>query len=96
MKFYDYVRTIQLDLSFGDDEVLAVFFDADIDHDGERIIINTDTWTVKNSSGNDITLNQPDTLKVEAYLETLAGSIIGEWEQSMAEWHAEGRYHGRF
>ena len=93
-KFYDYVRAIQLDLSIGDDTVLAVHFDADMDHEDERILIDCDGWFVKNDSGHTVTLNAEDVLKVEAALEGLAGSIFSEWRQSMAEWHAEGQYHG--
>lgn len=96
MKSYEFLRTIQLDLSYGDDVVLAVQFDADIDHDSESIAIDCDGWRVKNDSGHIIFLNAGDVLKVEAALEALAPSIIAESNQSMAEWRAEGRYHGRF
>lgn len=94
-KFYDYVRTVQLDLSFDDDVQLTVHFDADMDHEDERLLIDCDGWRVLRD-GQDIKLEQADVLKVEAALEGLAGSIFSEWRQSMAEWHAEGRYHGRF
>lgn len=94
-KFYDYVRTIQLDLSIGDDTTITVHFDADMDHEDERLLIVCDGWRIV-QDGQDITLEQGDVLKVEAALEGLAGSIFSEWRQSMAEWHAEGQYHGRF
>lgn len=92
MKFYDYTRHIQLDLSIGDDTELTVHFDAEIEDD--RILIDCDGWRVTDSSGFEIILNQGDVLRVEAKLEGLARSVIEEYEQTMAEWRAEGRYHG--
>jgi hypothetical protein len=88
----DYQRIINADLSFQEDIELTVRFNADIDDD--RIIIDTDSIIAYRKGDpinmyHELILELPDLLRIEAVLEGESRSVIAEWAQDMADYHAE-------
>lgn len=91
----DYQRIINADLSFQEDIELTVRFNADIDDD--RIIIDTDSIIAYRKGEpldyqHEMILELPDLLRIEAVLEGESRSVIAEWSQDMADYHAESRW----
>jgi hypothetical protein len=91
----DYQRIINADLSFQEDIELTVRFNADIDDD--RIIIDTDSVIAYRKGDpldlqHEMILELPDLLRIEAVLEGESRSVIAEWSQDMADYHAESRW----
>ena len=94
----DYQRDINVDLSFAEDIELTVRFDADIDDD--RIIIDTDSIIAYRKGEplnyqHEMILEQPDLLRIEAVLEGESRSVIAEFSQDLADYHAESRWMDR-
>ena len=91
---FDYVRTVCLDLSIGEQVELEVHFDACIDD--ERIIVDGRNLTAyrfdDNGDKNLIHLCPADVDSVADKLEEMAESVIREWEGSMNDFCAESRY----
>ena len=94
----DYRREVNVDLSFQEDIELTVLFDADIDDD--RIIIDTDSIVAYRKGEplnyqHEMILEQADLLRIEAVLEGESRSVIAEFCQDLADFHAESRWMDR-
>ena len=94
----DYRREVNVDLSFQEDIELTVLFDASIDDD--RIIIDTDSIVAYRKGEpldykHEMILEQPDLLRIEAVLEGESRSVIAEFSQDLADYHAESRWMDR-
>ena len=90
---FDYVRTISLDLTIGEDVELEVHFDAYIDD--ERIIVderNLTAYRFDDGDKNLIHLCSTDVDSVVNRIEEMKESVICEWGQGMMDLHAESRY----
>lgn len=90
---FDYVRTISLDLTIGEDVELEVHFDAYIDD--ERIIVderNLTAYRFDDGDKNPIHLCSADVDSVVNRLEEMKESVIREWERGMMDFRAESRY----
>ena len=90
-----YQRIINADLSFQEDIELTVRFNADIDWD--RIIIDTESILAYRKGDpinmfHELILETPDIIRIEAVLEGESRSVIAEWSQDMADYHAESRW----
>lgn len=93
-----YRRNVIVDLSFQEDIALTVEFNADIDDD--RIIIDTDSIVAVREGEpfdyrHELILEAPDLVRIEAALEGEARSVIAEFSQDLADFHAESRWHDR-
>lgn len=91
----DYQRIISADLSFQEDIEMTVRFNADIDDD--RIIIDTDSIIAYRKGEplnyqHEMILELPDLLRIEAVLEDESHSVMTEWLQDMADYHAESAW----
>jgi hypothetical protein len=87
-----YQRIINADLSFQEDIELTVRFNADIDED--RIIIDTESILAYRKGDpinmyHELILESADILRIEAVLEGESRSVIAEWSQDLADFHAE-------
>ena len=93
----DYRRDVNVDLSFAEDIELTVKFDAYVEPEDTRIIIDTDS-IVAYCKGepldyrHEMILERPDILRIEAVLEGEARSVIAEFCQDLADMHAESAW----
>ena len=95
----DYQRDINVDLSFAEDIELTIRFNADIDDD--RIIIDTDSILAYRKGDplnmyHEMILENADIIRIESVLEGLARSIIAEFSQDLADFHAESAWMDRY
>ena len=97
----DYKRDVNVDLSFQEDIELTVLFDAYIEAEDTRIIVDTDSIVAYRKGDpldyrHEMILERPDILRIEAVLEGQARSIIAEFCQDLADMHAESAWMDRY